>query len=64
MAGAARWTEDHVTMAVCKEPIYKATSMTKRSLLISVWKKIFAPIDLDIRKPKEDTWFDTHVEQD
>ena len=64
MAGVAGWREDHVTMAVCKVPIYKETPMTKRSLLISVWIKLFAPIDLDIRKPKEDTWLDTHVKQD
>ena len=64
MAGAAGWTEDHVTMAVCKVPIYKATSLTKRSLLISVWKKIYALIELDIRKPEEDTSFDNHVEED
>ena len=64
MAGAAGWTEDHVTMAVCKVPIDKVTSLTKQSLLISVWKKIYAPIELDIRKPEEDTWFDTHLEED
>ena len=50
MAGAAGWTEDHVTMAVCKVTIYKATSLTKRSLLISVWKKIYAPIELEKTK--------------
>ena len=64
MAGAAGWAEDHVSMAVCKVPMYKDANMTRRSLVISVWKKIEAPIDCDIPQPKEDTWFNTHVEEE
>ena len=38
--------------------------MTKRCLLVSVWKKLYAPIDVAIPKPKEDAWFDPHVQEE
>ena len=40
------------TTTFCKVPIYKDVDMTKRCLLISVWKKLYAPIDVAISKPK------------
>ena len=64
MAGVAGWEEDHVSMVLCKVPVYKDTDTTKRSLIISVWKKIEAPPECHLPQPKEDAWFDTHVEDE
>ena len=63
MAGAVGWTQDQLSTTFCKVPIYKDADMTKRCLLISVWKKLYAPIDVAIPKPK-DAWFDPHVQEE
>ncbi|MCO5590495.1 hypothetical protein L7F22_044465 [Adiantum nelumboides] len=62
MAIVARWAKDHTVITLCCTPIYKDANMTKRCFMISVWKKLEAPITIDIPKPPNDAWCDTHLE--
>ena len=64
MAGAARGTKDHASIAFCKVPIYKEGDITRRCLMISVMKKVEAAPDLEIARPNTDAWFDTQAEED
>lgn len=62
MSSATGWVEDHTVTTICNTPIYKDTNITKRCLMISVWKKLLAPTNIQLPKPFENIWCDTHVE--